>query len=246
LPEEPKIPIYYSEDDLKAISEDDFKKLAETEQSKYEVKEGFAGCLKNCKLFSSCLGRLATDQTSKSPMLKSIFHTQSTMGKMSVETAKAQYLAWQPSTEGLIYPRLNKEVHMLTAGQMANMIDGAEYDNRFTKQQLIEMMISMGAQFYSGLDWGFTHKFSVTTAALIGHILYIIDVISISGLEVNEKVELCKQKIQYLKPIIYPDNAYPSDIETFRRAGFTMIDFQKDVIKGIEAGRSRIAPSGRS
>jgi hypothetical protein len=246
LPEEPKIPIYYSEVYLKAIDEESYKKLSDKEKEYYEVKEGYTGCLKNCKIFAQCKGRLVNKQTSNSPLLKSIDHTQTTMGKVSVDTAKAQYLCWKPSSEGLVYPYFSKEVHMLPANLMANRITGEDYSINFTKGQLIELMKDLGAQFFCGLDWGYTHNFAVVVSALIGHILYVFDVIHEKGLELPERVELCKKRLVHLKPVIYPDNAYPSDIKTFRRAGFKMIDFQKDVLAGIEAVRARLMPgSGR-
>ncbi len=242
LPDEPKIPIFYSENQLVAIGAEEHEKLTDKEKQNYEMKEGYAGCLKNCKMFAACKGRLATKQTSKSPLLKKIDHTQSTMAKVSVDTAKAQYMCWKPSSEGLVYPYFSRELHMITAADMAFRITGEEFDKNFNKQQLIDLIISLGGEFHCGLDWGFTHKFAVVTAALIGHILYVIDVISVTNLELPEKIELCKERLSRLKPTIYPDNAYPADIKTFKRNGFRMIDFKKDVLGGIEAVRTRVMP----
>ncbi len=92
------------------------------------------------------------------------------------------------------------------------------------------------------MDFGFTHNFAVVTAALIGHTLYVIDVIAKANLELMQKVELCKMRLWDLKPTIYPDNAYPADIKTFRRHGFKMVDFKKEVAAGIEAFRMRLSP----
>lgn len=82
---------------------------------------------------------------------------------------------------------------------------------------------------------------------MVGHVLYILDVISITGLELPEKVALCKERIQRLNPTIFPDNAYPADIKTFRRNGFKMVDFKKDILAGVEAVRVRFMPgTGRA
>lgn len=242
LPDDPKIPIYYSENTLKAVSKDDWMLLGEKEKEQYDVKEGYAGCLSNCKMFASCLGRLALKQTSKSSLLKSVDHTQATMRKVSVEHAKAQYLCWKPSSEGLIYPNFSKEIHMLSPAQMAHKITGDEFPEHFSKSQLIDLMKQFGATFHAGMDHGYTHHFAVVTAALIGHVLYIIDVIAVDHFELIPKINLCKERIKHFNPTIYPDNAYPSDNKTFKRNGFRMIDFKKDIMLGIESIRGRIMP----
>jgi hypothetical protein len=242
LPEEPQIDIYYSEPDLKAISAADWSLLSEQEKEKFEVKKGYAGCLSNCTLFSQCKGRLVDKQKSKSKLLKKIDHVESLFQKVSTEVARAQLLCWKPSSEGLIYPRLSKDVHLLSAAEMASKITGDQYHPNFTKAQLIDLMKSLGAAFYSGMDHGYSHNFSVTTAALLGHVLYVIDVISIRELELTDKIILCKAKIKHFNPIIYPDNAYPSDNRTFQRNGFRVVNFDKDVKAGIDAVRARLYP----
>ncbi len=242
LPDEPKIDIYYSESKLKAIPKIDWQLLSEKEQEQYDHKEGYAGCLKNCQLFSQCQGRLVHKQTSKSKLLKSIDHTQTMFKKVSVDLAKAQLMCWKPSSEGLIYPNFARETHMLTPAQMAKIVTGDDYPDKYSKSELIDLFKSLDAHFYSGMDHGFTHNFAVVTAALLGHVLYVIDVISVKHLELQQKIDLCKEKLRHFKPTIYPDNAYPADNKTFRRNGFKLVDFKKDVQQGIESVRTRIAP----
>jgi hypothetical protein len=242
LPNEPKIDIYYSESQLKAVPKEEWQALSEKEKEQYDHKEGYAGCLKNCSIFAQCQGRLAYKQTSKSKLLKSIDHTQTMFKKVSLDMAKAQLMCWKPSSEGLIYPNFQREIHMISAAKMAELVTGDPYPADFTKNNLIDLFKSLGAAFYCGLDHGFTHNFAVVTAALLGHILYVIDVISVKHLELQQKIDLCKEKIKHFQPTIFPDNAYPSDNKTFRRNGFKMVDFKKDVLMGVEAVRTRLAP----
>lgn len=244
LPEEPKIPIYYSEHYLKAISEQDYLTLSEKEKESYEVKEGYSGCLKNCKLFAQCKGRLVDKQTSKSKFLKPIPHVQALFSKVSLDHARAQLLCWKPSSEGLIYPYFSKEVHMITPAQMAERATGEKYPDNFSKHDLINLFKSLGAQFYSGMDHGFTHHFSVVTAALYGHVMYIIDAISVAQLELQQKIELCKDRLMHFNSTIYPDSAYPSDNKSFKKHGFRLVDFKKDIKEGVEAVRIRLMPGG--
>ena len=241
LPDEPKIDIFHSDISLKAVPEEDYNKLSVKEKESYVKTEGYSGCLKNCKLFSSCLGRLATKQTSKSKVLKKIDHTEGSIRKVSVEHAKAQYLTWKPSSAGLVYPFFNKDIHGIPAYKMAELMTGEEFPEAFSKEDLIQLVKDVDGTFLAGVDWGFTHEFSVVTAALVGHVLYVIDVIAATELEDHEKVQLTKAALGDIKPLkMYPDNAYPSTIKTFRKAGFTMVDFKKDVLDGIDSVRSRL------
>jgi hypothetical protein len=242
LPEEPQIPIYFSENNLRAISKAEHDLLSEKEKAQWDVKMGYKGCLQNCKLFAQCKGRLATKQTSDSKLLKKINHVQPLFSTISVDLARAQLMCYLPSSEGKIYPNFQREKHLLSAADMARRATGEEFPDHLNKAELIEIFKRMGAEFYCGLDWGFTHNFAVVTAALLGHTLYIIDVISAKGLELQQRIELCKEKLTPLNPAIYPDNAYPSDVKSFRMAGFRMINFKKEVQLGIENARKRIMP----
>jgi hypothetical protein len=240
LPEEPKIDIFVSENSLRAVSEAEFEKLPDKEKTDYERHEGYQGCLKNCKIFSSCKGRLITNQKSNSPMLKRIDATQSNLTKVSLEHAKAQYLCWKPSSAGLVFPHFSREKHEISAQQMALVATGEDPGINFTKKDLIAMFKSLDATFYSGVDWGFTHNFVVVTAALLGHILYVFDVTIGGELLLPEKIDLCTKRLKYLSPTMFPDSSYPSDIRSFRAAGFKMVDFHKDVLEGITAVSERL------
>jgi hypothetical protein len=243
LPEEPRIPIYYNEGNLKAISEADWKLLSEEDQRKFFVQEGYAGCLKKCSLFAGCRGRLATKQKSKSKFLQNIAEVKSKAeSASSPEFVKAQMFCWKPSTEGLVYPNFSRARHMLTAAQMAEKITGEKFQPHFTKADLIQLMINRGMEFHSGMDFGYTHNWAVVTGAKDGHRLFLFDVISQAGLELMEKIEAFKARISFLNPMVYPDPAYPSDIKTFKRWGVRCKNFVKDVLGGIESVRSKFLP----
>ncbi len=247
LPLEPKIPIYYSEDLLRAISEESYALVPDIDREKFHYRsmEGYSGCLKNCKLFAVCRGRLATKQTSNTALLKSVDHV-TTMFKTFAkdpEIAKAQLMCWKPSSIGLIYPYLSKVIHLLSPAKMAAEITGEEFDESFTKSQLIQLMKSRNMSFHSGMDFGFTHNFAVVTGALDGHRMFIIDVIAVSGLELTEKIALCDNQIKHFDSVLYPDPAYPSDIKSFKKAGYRCKNFVKEVILGINAVRGKLMPS---
>lgn len=245
LPEEPKIPIYYNEENFKAIAQADYELLEPEDQQKYEKDIGYKGCLQNCKLFAVCRGRLATEQKSKSHLLKPIDHVIGQFRKSSAAKAKAQLMCWKPSTEGLIYPNFEREAHMLTPAQMAEKITGDPVHDGFTKQDLINLMIRRGCEFYSGLDHGYTHNFAVVTGAKDGNRLFIIDVISSPELELSQKIDIMNTRIKQVDPAIFPDPEDPASNKTLARY-FRIRNFKKgpgSVIGGIEIVRYKLMPA---
>jgi len=245
LPEEPKINLFYSTDTLRVIQQEDHERLSPEEQDRWFRAEGYQGCIQNCKLFASCRGRLATKQLGTSKLLKDIREVTNTFKKRAKdpEYAKAQLLCWKPGSVGLIYPLLSPDIHLKTISEMATMISGNEYGDDFTKTQLVEVMRAAGVKFFAGMDFGYTHAFAVVLGALWGQTMYIFEVISVTEFELGQKLELCKRVVQPFDPLIYPDPAYPSDIKSFRRAGFRMVEFKKNVLEGISAVRAKIMPT---
>lgn len=253
LPEEPKVPIYFktpaNKERGQAISEDQWKDLPEERQKLFHKTEGYSGCLKNCKLFFACKGVLATKQTSKSSLLKEIDHTTNLFRKVSPGMANAQLLCNKPSEEGLIYPFLDRAVHMLTAAQMAEKITGDPYPPTLTKMQLLAVMKDRELEFVSGMDHGHTHNFAVATYAKDQSRAFIFDVQSAPGLELDHKIALLNSVFReqlHINPRIYGDTADPSSNKTIRKAGFHVMEWKKlaDSVKGgIEVVRSKIYPA---
>ena len=245
-PDLPRIPIYRSDDLLSAVSEKDYNEIDKEKQDLYIKDEGFDGCLSNCKIFTQCRTRLVTHQLSTSNLLKKIAQTQNQFRKFEPEMAKSQLLCWKPSTEGLIYPRLDRTVHVLSAAQIANKITGEDYNPKMTKSELIALLNSREVTWWAGMDWGVVHDFAVVLGAKDGHNMYIIDVISQSGLELGQKLELCDRRIKPFNPIIFADTASPGDIRTFKKNQFRMRDWSKlkgSVASGIEVVRFKMWPT---
>ena len=248
LPAEPRIPIFYEEDTLTAISKAEFEGLNPENQEKYKELEGYAGCLKNCKLFASCRGRLATKERSKSRVMKPVAHTLNLFKDLGgdVEVAKAQLLCWKPEASGLVYKYLDADRHRLWPWEMAAKLTGDEYPETYTKAELLELIVSLQLPFRSGLDHGYTHQFAVTTAAIQGLNHFVINSIAATGLELDERIEVCKQHPVIVNSNdVYADPAYPADNKTFRRHGFRIHNFVKDVDLGIQNTRRLINPIGR-
>ncbi len=248
LPDEPKFPIYVSDEALDAIPKEDFDRKSAAEQQQYVEYEGYAGCLKNCSIFAACKGRLATEQKSTSKLLKPLTSTINNFRKMAAEvgTAKAQLLCWKPSTEGLIYPNFATDVHMLTPAQMAEKITGEIFDPHLTKDQLIAVMQTWDLRWYSGMDFGYTHNFAVVTGAVDGMRAFVVDVIAQPQLEASQQLDVCKKVLKPLNPTIFADPENPQMVKTLKKAGFRMREWKKlagSVIGGIDAVRMKLRPT---
>lgn len=244
-PELPMVDMYVNESQLTHIGTSEYELLDSEAQKKYELKRGYAGCA-TCPLFSKgCGGRLASEQKSKSPLLKPIPHTINLFRAVSADAAQAQLLCRKPESEGLIFPRLNPDLHMKTPQQIAEIVTGEECSHVNDKTALINLLIQKGAKFYAGMDFGFTHNFAVTSVAVFGQFAFIFDVISQSGLELDDKL-VVSQKLKMWDPIIFGDPESPADIKTFKRKGFRMKEWDKyagSVKAGIEVVRMKIQPA---
>lgn len=245
-PDLPRLPIYLDEPNLVALSEEKYDKLDPEAQKKFVKKEGYTGCLTNCKLFAACRGLLATEQKSTSDLLRSIPFTQTQFRTVSVPTANAQLLCRKPSTEGLIYPHLERSIHMLTPAQMAKMITGEDFRPDMTKAELIVFFKSRGIRFSAGMDFGFTHNFAVPLAAIDGARAFVISCISAPDLLPDAMIHRCNTDIKSFSPSIWPDTASPQLIAMFKKSGYRMREWDKGagtVKGGIDIVRMRLRPT---
>ncbi len=244
LPNEPKVDLYYSDENLDHVTKDDYELKDGEEKKKYAKLEGYAGCAK-CPLFAVCKTKLATEQKSKSNMLKSIHFTVQKFAETSLEFATAQLMCRKPPSTGLVYPALNRKQHMLTARQMAEKITGEIFPEGFSKADLINLMISRGLEFFAGLDWGFNHQFVVASGAKQGNNMFIFDVIAATGLDPEQKLTV-SEKIKLWNPRIFPDPEAPDQIKLFKKKGFDCKRWSKkpgSVTMGIDVVRSKMRPA---
>jgi hypothetical protein len=252
LPHEPKVDAYYSDETLVTIGKKSYDALSPEQQGKYKHDTAYAGCLSRCKLFAMCRGRLATKQKAKDPkskvqsMLKPVTHVQAQFAKTSLDLAQAQLLCRKPSTTGLIYPGFDRAIHMLSPAQMLEMVTGEEQPENLTKAQLIEALKARGVKFYAGMDFGYTHNWTVVLGFVDGPRCFVIDAIAQAELEVEQQVEIAKGRILHYQPKIYADPENPQAIISFRKGGFKIQKVEKgpgSVVSGIELVRAKLRPA---
>lgn len=247
----PIVDLAFSEETLETVSKAAYDAMSPDRKVLFREEKAAHGCLKNCKLYAACRGRLPDREPvpkikGAARLVKPVAHTQSTIGKMDIDKAKAQYLCWKPSTYGNVYPNLDREIHEKTAAEMYEMLTGEECpipDMR--KDQLVAMFAERGAKCYAGQDYGFTHMFSTVTGWKDGHRLFIIDCIAQAELEIEQCIEVCNGRIKEWQPHIIGDSENPEAIRKFRRAGYSISPVKKgpgSVLGGIEQVRAVLRP----
>lgn len=243
LPDEPRQTYYVNDNDVNHISRTEFEQLPELQRKPYYPAEGFAGCGK-CRLFAACKGRLATHQKADAKDTIAIASIRDIISKFrqapGPEYIITEYLSRKPDASGMVYPRLDEQRHRISAAEMAALVLGEEVSQDYTKNQLISLLQEKGADFVSGMDFGFSHLFSTVTVASYGPYAFVLDCFSQAGLELDDQVRAVTYLKDTVNPSIYPDTAYPGSIKTFKRYGFRMRDWEKgpgSVAAGIEIVR---------
>ncbi|CAB4127237.1 Hint domain N-terminal [uncultured Caudovirales phage] len=248
----PMIDVHYSDELLETITPDEFKELGTEQQKKYAADKAYQGCLKNCHMFAMCRGKLATKQKEVNhnakvkSMLKPVSHTQNLFKEVDLATAQSQLLCKKATTSGLIYPNFDREIHLVTASQIAEMITGEVHNEKMTKRELVHLMKEKGIRFVAGMDFGYTHNFSVTLGAVQGNRAFVLDLISQAELELEAQIDLCNAKIRHYDPKVYADPENPQNIVTFRKKGYKIHKVEKghgSVLGGIEIVRQALRPA---
>jgi hypothetical protein len=239
--EELNVDLYINDEDLSHTTKQKYEQLDDKQKEKYRHKKGYEGCVK-CPLFSMCEGQLGYKQRNNPNTLRPISDVVSTFKKLSTEAAQAQLMCRMPESAGLVFSRFDRENHMISAEQMATIVSGEDPHPVSDKGTLINFFTKKGLRFFAGIDWGYNHDFSVISGALFGESIFVFDVISMPGLDPEDKVTYA-QPIKKWSPIIFADTEAPDNIALFRKRGFIMRTWNKgrgSLREGIEAVRSRL------
>lgn len=193
----------------------------------------------------NCKTRLATEQKSNSKLLKNINLVQGQFKSNPIDIIQAQYLCWKPSQEGLVYPYLDRDLHMISAAEMARKITGEDHPENMSKSELVKLMMDVPVEFYAGIDHGFTHYFSVCLMAVHGPVGYVISCYEAADLELFQQIELLDSTIKPFNPIIYADPEGAQNNATLKRIGYDLRKWNKgpgSVMDGIFAVRAKLKP----
>lgn len=247
LPERPRLKVFYSNDTLETITEEQFNALPEDRHDEFKADTAYEGCVTKCKMFAMCRGRLATEQKNESPLLRSVEFTQQQFKLMTdVEKAQAQLMCWKPSREGMVYPRLYRDKHMVSAAQIAQIMTGDEFPSTFGKTALLNFLKTQDVTYYAGIDHGYSHCFAGVLGVRWANTMFIIDAFEAPGLELDGKIRIMESRLKSFNPIIFADTSHPGDNKTMlTKHKFNMKKWKKgpgSVFDGIGAVRMKLNP----
>jgi hypothetical protein len=247
LPLLPKLTVYRSSEDLKAVDEETFRMMPPKERERYVKDECFRGCVTNCRLFAACRGRLATKQPGTSRFLKPVEHAQAQFRANTVEMAQAQLLCWKPASAGLIYNRFERAKHVITPAQCYFKVFGEfpPFSEQYTKAMLTKALMGRGMEAYGGLDFGHTHCMAFVGGFKDGPLAFVTASLSVPELDPAETIQVM-EPLRHIGFSIYPDTADPGMIKLMKRAGFKMNKWKKgpgSVVAGIHIVRYKFNPS---
>lgn len=152
----------------------------------------------------------------------------------------------KPDTSGLVYPRLQEEIHQKTAAQIAEIVTGEPQNPALTREELLALLVNKGARFVSGMDFGYNHMFAVTTAAIWGQMAFVVDAVGRSHMERDDQLNETEH-LKALNSQIYPDPEDAGAIATFKRKGYRVKEWSKNagsVKAGIEIVRAKLWTKG--
>jgi hypothetical protein len=244
-PELPKEQVCISEELLSTITLEAYEELLPKEKEKYQKIECFGGCLKNCKILPACKTYLATRQTSTSKFLKPVSYVQNQIKTNNIDKCLTQLLCRKPSTEGLIYPTLSKEKHMITPARAYELICGEKNGNdRLPKREFVQWVRSQG-DWCGGLDWGYTHLFAYVQGIKIRNVLYVTHVFAASELDPSQQIDQM-ERFKEFEPKVWADTEDPALRKTFKRAGWRMPAWVKgpgSIAGGISSVKLKLMPT---
>jgi hypothetical protein len=226
---------------LTTITPAEFEAKHPQEKADWEKVEAHPGCL-GCKLLPVCKTRLADKpESSVKNLYKPIAALLKSFKKVSPDMAEAQLMCWKPSSKGLVYPRFDTHKNVLSVDQALELLTGDKVSGA-SFDELIQTLKKLEARFYAGVDWGYTHEATIVVMAVTssGYSL-IVETFGSPGLEIHDfKMLGLRFQEKYGISKWFYDQASPSNIKTFTKAGMKGPEFTKDVLGGIEAIRSQI------
>jgi len=226
------------------ISEEEYLKLDEEEKNKYERFEAYAGIAEHPMLPVMKNYLADRPQEDKKFLYKPLAAVHNNFKVTPIDMADAQLLCNKPSSSNLVFPRFDPILNTLTIDEAWKRITGEDRKN-ISYEQLRQFLLSLGAKFIGGADWGYTDYTSLSIIAVMpGGDTWLIDNIIQDKLELDD---ICKLALELDKKWEverwYVDQAYPAYIQTLRRKGLKVPEFTKSVSEGISAIQSRIVDS---
>lgn len=219
------------------ITPEEFNKKDDQKKKEYELEKGmFAGCYK-CPIAPYCRGD-AKNQTSTSPMLKTIDELNKKVLSEGHEWAASQLFNLKPSLEGIVFREFDEKIHMRTWNQMWKTLTGKDFPGECTHDVFVKKCHEMGLTNYSGLDFGWSSP--STFISLFADRRDNIYVVRCEGQTyVNDPTWIHHVKMKYHGvyrcQLYFPDIANGSAVDLMKQAGLPVCDkYDKSINLGIQ------------
>lgn len=230
-----KIPIYVNFDDLISIPKSEYDLLGRSNKDKFEEREGYEGCLSNCKIFASCLGDLK-NQKNDTPFLNTIEYTEKEIISNDADWVNAQLLCRTPSLEGTIYRTYNPKIHIKDYSEMYKIFMGIPWPEKreCEFEDLRQEFQKVGIRPVMGVDFG-DHLATLLLVYFDGKDRgYVVKEKTLTGADDAELAFWAKENWhKYQVDMVYADPASPSGIRLLIKSGFTC---HQKVDKGVWGG----------
>lgn len=204
--------------DMRLPSE--YNKLSEQKKKDYAPYEMYSGCHK-CPLAPICLGD-AKNQTSTSPMLKSIDELAQKILSEGPDWAMSQLMNLKPSVEGVVFKEFDERTHVRTWNQMWLTLTGKEFPGECSHDIFVKKCLAMGLPAYSGIDWGWSNPHTLVTFFVDSkENIYVVRCDGMTYISRPAWMHHIKNKWHqaYRVQLYFPDQADPGDAVEMRKLG---------------------------
>lgn len=246
---EKDINVWVKEETLESISDVEYNNLSSTDKKGFVQHTGKSGCLRNCKLFAACKGRLQ-HQTSTSNLLYDIDYIQHKIYSTTLDWAIANLLCKEPSKEGMIYPTWKIKNHVKNYDQMYEIFTGEPYegDTKLDFHLMHEVFAAHGIHPEMAVDFGDYLAVAGLYYTDGQDRIYKLREATFSQTDDNELAEMLWRMFGKLGiTTVYPDVENPSGIRLLIKKGFPCTKrVSKDVYAGINTVRYFLKRPGKN
>lgn len=243
---EPKVVRYISRElPMVNLSESDWQQLSDEHKNLYERFEAYAGIATHPMLPVMKNYLVDRNQNDYGYLYKPLSAVRNNFNQLSPDMGEAQLLCNKPSTSGLVYPRFDPLLNVISIQDCFLSLTGDIPPNT-THEYLRDVLKNLGITFIGGADWGFTDYTSLVVLAMIPNgEVWLVDSFIQDRLEPEDVKKYCVE-LQELWGVDkwYVDQAYPAYIKMLKTAGLKVPEFKKVVADGITAVQSKIVDAG--
>jgi len=242
----PKVTRYVTRElPMQTLMPEDWKELPVETQVKYEKIEAYQGIADHPMLPIMKNYLVDRPQEDIGDLYKPLVAVHNNFKQTPSDMGEAQLLCNKPSSSGLVYPRFDKNLNILSVREAINKITGNKGDiDNF--EYLKEYIKGLGIPIIGGADWGFTDLTVMVVLGMLpgGEVLHL-DTMALAELEIDDIVKYGKElQDDWGVQRWYVDQAYPAYIKTLRRkANWKCPKFTKVVADGIAGVQSKIVNS---